>query len=123
MIIIDLQRHPNQNDDGDLVEEEDDDHGLPYNDEDEDVVDLEEEIGALKLVQIEKGSNGKICINLNKIGEGEAEEISKKCCCGRNDKFHEDKLHLKMDHICRSCSGSCYGLCTEEYVCYKCLYM
>ena len=46
-----------------------------------------------------------------------------KCCCGRDDQHHAVMAALKMDHICNICKGKCYGLCTESYTCFKCLWI
>ena len=64
----------------------------------------------------ENGIGGKFVLNTTTL---------LKCCCGRNDNYHKAEISsgIKMDHTCKRCQKLCYGLCTEDYVCYKCLYM
>ena len=52
------------------------------------------------------GGGGKFKINKSNIKE--------KCCCGQPDKLHEkyEAMNISMDHICNTCKGKCYGMCT-----------
>jgi hypothetical protein len=56
----------------------------------------------------------------NDDSDDEDNVIADHCCCGRNQAFHRSMTHLDMDHVCGQCKNNCYGLCTEDYICYKC---
>lgn len=105
-------------------EEEEEDHGIQYEDEDDEGIFADEEISDLQnmvapTLTVKKGENGtggKITISKTAL---------MLCCCGRNENYHKANIPsgVKMDHTCSSCKKPCYGLCTEDYKCYKCLYI
>ena len=110
--------------DDEQEEEEEEDHGVQYEDDDDEGIFVDEEVDALQnmmpTLTVKKGENGtggKITINNT--------ALLYKCCCGRNDSYHKAHIPsgIQMNHTCNRCKKPCYGLCTEDYKCFKCLYL
>ena len=111
---------PEHEDSDDEQEKEEEEHGLQYEDEDDDGIFVMEEIENVHNIVTpttrvtigENGTGGKFVLKI-------------KCCCGRSDNYHSTNTPsgVKVDHNCKRCKKPCYGLCTEDYVCYKCLYI
>ena len=75
-----------------------------------------------KVIEVQEGrggAGGKLLINLRRKETLVVHDDSK-CCCGGSDSFHENMLHLEMDHTCNECKRRCYGMCTMDYICNKC---
>jgi hypothetical protein len=111
---------PEHEDSDDEHEQEDEEHGLQYEDEDDDGVFVMEETENVHSIVTPTTR-----VTVGESGTGGKFVLKMKCCCGRNDNYHNDNIPsgVKMDHKCNRCKKPCYGLCTEDYVCYKCLYM
>ena len=70
-------------------------------------------------IEAEVKRRRKLLINLRRKETLVVHDDSK-CCCGGSDSFHENMLHLEMDHTCNECKRRCYGMCTMDYICNKC---
>ena len=96
-------------------EVEDEEHDMLYEGDDDFALDEELEEEVIRNI----AEPLTLRLNRNLVNNAIA-PATEKCCCGRNDKYHLSMASLHMDHVCSGCKGSCYGLCTEEYLCYRC---